>query len=173
MESKRLGCCVSSATYVTKRSSSLKSFGPAAASYSTTRAANRLLNPTPTNLDVPYEQKRTQHARCHRHPAPRRQARRSLGRSMHACMHACMFCMHVRRLSTYTEIIRLQSKPFPQRPHHWLLPNSAGPATALLRRGIKTEARLLELGVQLPPAGVPKGNFVMAARSGRMVYLCA
>ena len=53
-----------------------------------------------------------------------------------------------------------------------LLPRSPSPALRLLaRRGVKTEARLLELGVQLPPAGVPKGNFVMAARSGKMVYL--
>ena len=42
---------------------------------------------------------------------------------------------------------------------------------SFLARGVKTEARLLELGVELPPAGVPKGNFVMAARSGRMIYL--
>lgn len=42
----------------------------------------------------------------------------------------------------------------------------------LLRRGVKTEARLAELGVTLPPPGVPKGNFVMAARSGKMIYLC-
>lgn len=49
----------------------------------------------------------------------------------------------------------------------------ATPTTRLLlRRGVKTETRLSEMGVELPPPGVPKGNFVMAARSGRMVYLC-
>ena len=40
-----------------------------------------------------------------------------------------------------------------------------------IRRGAKTEAKLSELGIQLPPPGVPKGNFAMAVRSGTLVYL--
>ncbi|GAB5037017.1 endoribonuclease l-psp [Nannochloropsis oceanica] len=36
---------------------------------------------------------------------------------------------------------------------------------------VHTEAKLAEMGLKLPPPGVPKGNFAMAVRSGKMIYL--
>lgn len=37
---------------------------------------------------------------------------------------------------------------------------------------IHTEAKLTEMGLKLPSPGVPKGNFAMAVKSGKMIYLC-
>ncbi|TFJ80811.1 hypothetical protein NSK_007988 [Nannochloropsis salina CCMP1776] len=36
---------------------------------------------------------------------------------------------------------------------------------------IHTEAKLTEMGLKLPSPGVPKGNFAMAVKSGKMIYL--
>lgn len=84
-----------------------------------------------------------------------------------------------------------QNRPFLLPSHPTLLPRArsfglplplppslprrvAFPSTGSLFKaaGVHTEAKLAEMGITLPPPGVPKGNFAMAVRSGNHIYLC-
>jgi hypothetical protein len=57
-------------------------------------------------------------------------------------------------------------------PRRVALPSTGSNALLFKAANVHTEAKLAEMGIKLPPPGVPKGNFAMAVRSGKMVYLC-